>query len=124
MFTLTVTMTAYLSEWNSFQCMTTQFFKITYLCACMHFEKSFKHRWCSTIDAEYARGAGYAAGECVRFYTALLNEIDGGVLGKWHDRPAPTTARDWWHLRCGASMRDLVMAGKPVLRLRKIIVNA
>jgi len=56
------------------------------------------------------RFVGYLEEEAVKTYTDILHAIDNGPLSAWKTQPAPEIAVDYWHLRAGASMRDLILA--------------
>ncbi|PNW78476.1 hypothetical protein CHLRE_09g395950v5 [Chlamydomonas reinhardtii] len=51
---------------------------------------------------------GFLEEEAVKTYTHALVEIDAGRL--WKDTPAPPVAVQYWGLKPGANMRDLILA--------------
>ncbi|KAG2432620.1 hypothetical protein HXX76_008960 [Chlamydomonas incerta] len=51
---------------------------------------------------------GFLEEEAVKTYTHALEEIDAGRL--WKDTPAPPVAVQYWGLKQGATMRDLILA--------------
>jgi ubiquinol oxidase len=53
------------------------------------------------------RLVGYLEEEAIISYTEYLAEIDNGSI---KNVPAPQIAIDYWHLRAGASLHDLVIA--------------
>ncbi|KAL6048841.1 inducible alternative oxidase 2 [Balamuthia mandrillaris] len=53
------------------------------------------------------RMVGYLEEEAVKTYTKLLKDLDGGLLPKWTDEPAPEIAKDYWKLAKDAKVRDV-----------------
>jgi hypothetical protein len=55
------------------------------------------------------RFVGYLEEEAVHTYTDILRAIDGGQLEDWKSELAPQIAVDYWHMRPGATVRDLML---------------
>jgi Ca2+-binding EF-hand superfamily protein len=55
------------------------------------------------------RFVGYLEEEAVHTYTDILRAIDSGQLDGWCHEPAPQIAIDYWHMRPGANVRDLML---------------
>lgn len=56
------------------------------------------------------RFVGYLEEEAVKTYTYCLKCIDDDTLPIWKTRPAPTLAVNYWRLKDGAVMRDVILA--------------
>lgn len=56
------------------------------------------------------RFVGYLEEEAVKTYTYCLKCIDDGTLAVWNTKPAPTLAVNYWRLKEGAVMRDVILA--------------
>ena len=56
------------------------------------------------------RFVGYLEEEAVHTYSDIIKAIDSGMLADWQTELAPQIAVDYWHLRPGATMRDLMLA--------------
>lgn len=56
------------------------------------------------------RFVGYLEAEAVHTYTDIINAIDDGRLKEWQKTPAPEIAVSYWHLKEGATMRDVISA--------------
>jgi ubiquinol oxidase len=56
------------------------------------------------------RFVGYLEEEAVHTYSDIIKAIDSGMLADWQTELAPPIAVDYWHLRPGATMRDLMLA--------------
>ena len=56
------------------------------------------------------RFVGYLEEEAVHTYSDIIKAIDSGMLAGWQTELAPPIAVDYWHLRPGATMRDLMLA--------------
>jgi len=55
------------------------------------------------------RFVGYLEEEAVHTYSDIIKSIDNGRLEDWKTELAPQIAVDYWHLRPGATMRDLIL---------------
>jgi ubiquinol oxidase len=55
------------------------------------------------------RFVGYLEEEAVHTYTDILRAIDRGQLDGWCHELAPQIAVDYWHMRPGATVRDLML---------------
>jgi len=55
------------------------------------------------------RFVGYLEEEAVHTYSDIITSIDNGRLEDWKTELAPQIAVDYWHLRPGATMRDLIL---------------
>jgi Ca2+-binding EF-hand superfamily protein len=57
------------------------------------------------------RFVGYLEEEAVHTYTDIIRAIDLNIgdLGEWKTELAPQIAVDYWHMRPGATMRDLML---------------
>lgn len=56
------------------------------------------------------RFVGYLEEEAVKTYTYCLKCIDDGTLPIWRTKPAPTLAINYWRLKEGAVMQDVILA--------------
>lgn len=56
------------------------------------------------------RFVGYVEEEAVKTYTHALQMIDEGKLPQWEKQAVPIIAMNYWKLKQGATMRDLIEA--------------
>jgi hypothetical protein len=56
------------------------------------------------------RFVGYLEEEAVKTYTHALADLDAGLLPAWDNQLAPPLAVEYWKLKEGAKMRDLLLA--------------
>ena len=56
------------------------------------------------------RFVGYLEEEAVKTYTRAIADLDAGLLPAWKHMAAPPLAVEYWKLRSGATMRDLLLA--------------
>jgi len=56
------------------------------------------------------RFVGYLEEQAVVTYTDILDQLDSGKLPMWTSLPAPEIAVNYWKLRQGAVMRDVILA--------------
>lgn len=56
------------------------------------------------------RFVGYLEEQAVVTYTDILDQLDSGKLPMWTSLPAPEIAVNYWKLRPGAVMRDVILA--------------
>ena len=56
------------------------------------------------------RFVGYLEEEAVKTYTHALADLDAGLLPAWNNQLAPPLAVEYWKLKEGATMRDLLLA--------------
>lgn len=54
------------------------------------------------------RFVGYLEEEAVITYTRAIADIDSGKIPEWNELPAPEIAVQYWQMRQGATMRDLL----------------
>jgi Alternative oxidase len=56
------------------------------------------------------RFVGHLEEQAVKTYTHAIADIDAGKLPQWTNLPAPEIAMNYWKLKEGANMRDLLLA--------------
>jgi threonyl-tRNA synthetase len=56
------------------------------------------------------RFVGYLEEEAVKTYTHAIADLDAGRLPAWNNLQAPPLAVEYWKLKPGANMRDLLLA--------------
>ena len=56
------------------------------------------------------RFVGYLEEEAVKTYTHAIADLDAGLLPAWDNQLAPPLAVEYWKLKDGAKMRDLLLA--------------
>ena len=56
------------------------------------------------------RFVGYLEEEAVKTYTHAIADLDAGKLPAWNNMLAPPLAVEYWKLKPGATMRDLLLA--------------
>jgi threonyl-tRNA synthetase len=56
------------------------------------------------------RFVGYLEEEAVKTYTHAIADLDAGLLPGWNNLLAPPLAVEYWKLKEGATMRDLLLA--------------
>jgi hypothetical protein len=56
------------------------------------------------------RFVGYLEEEAVKTYTRAIDDLDSGKLPAWENLPAPEIGVDYWKLKDGALIRDLLLA--------------
>ncbi|RPB29143.1 alternative oxidase [Terfezia boudieri ATCC MYA-4762] len=54
------------------------------------------------------RFVGYLEEEAVITYTRAIADIDAGKIPEWNELPAPDIAINYWQMKKGATMRDLL----------------